>query len=230
MTLPASAALHVFTALLGIGLVLITMLSAIRSFVLARSARDPITWGVFAAWRRLFDWRLRRVSTYDQRDRIMAMYAPISLLTLPLVWLTLTTTGYTLVYMALDIDAPLEAFTLSGSALTTLGFARYDGWLLMVTVFSEAAVGLILIALLISYLPTMYGAFSAREAAVTLLAVRAGTPPSAVELISRAHRIRGLDYLSDLWEEWEQWFAQLEESHTSLAPLVFFRSPTPYIS
>jgi hypothetical protein len=73
----------------------------------------------------------------------------------------------------------------------------------------------------------MYGAFSDREAAVTMLEVRAGTPPSAVEMIARSHRIQGMNYLTELWEQWEQWFAELEESHTSLAALVFFRSPEP---
>jgi hypothetical protein len=65
---------------------------------------------------------------------------------------------------------------------------------------------------------------------VTLLDVRAGTPPSAVELLSRARRIRGLDTLTELWEAWEVWFAEIEESHTSLAALIFFRSPQPNLS
>jgi hypothetical protein len=82
-----------------------------------------------------------------------------------------------------------------------------------------------LVALLIGYLPTMYNVFSRREALVTLLEVRAGSPPSAVEMITRVHRIRGLDYLAELWEQWEVWFAELGESHTSLGPINFFRSP-----
>jgi hypothetical protein len=57
--------------------------------------------------------------------------------------------------------------------------------------------------------------------------VRAGSPPSAIELILRYHRIHGLDRLNVLWVQWEQWFADIEESHTSLAALVFFRSPQP---
>jgi hypothetical protein len=93
--------------------------------------------------------------------------------------------------------------------------------------FSEAAIGLILVALLIAYLPTMYAAFSQREALVTLLEVRAGSPPSAVEMIQRYQRIHGLDRLGDLWAAWEVWFAQLEESHSSLPALAFFRSPQP---
>jgi hypothetical protein len=93
--------------------------------------------------------------------------------------------------------------------------------------FSEAAVGLLLLALLIAYLPTMYTAFSRREAAVNLLDVRAGSPHSALVMLERYQRLGRLDRLQDLWVSWEGWFAELEESHTSLAALVFFRSPKP---
>src|ERR1700694_5836204 len=84
-----------------------------------------------------------------------------------------------------------------------------------------------MLALCIAYLPTIYSAFAKRESAVSLLEVRAGSPPSAVELIERYQRLHGLDSLHPLWETWEIWFAELEESHTSLAALVFFRSPKP---
>jgi hypothetical protein len=60
-----------------------------------------------------------------------------------------------------------------------------------------------------------------------MLAVRAGEPPSAEELILRYHRIHGLEQLGDLWKNWETWFVDINESHTSLAALVHFRSPKP---
>jgi hypothetical protein len=210
------------------GLIVCTVvISAIRTFVLARSARDSIAAVHFTLWRRLFDWRANRATTYDDRDRIMALYAPLSLITLPLLWLSLVAGGYTLIFRALGVDSLYDAFVHSGSALTTLGFSKIEGTAIMAATFSESAIGLILVALSISYLPTMYSAFSAREAAVTLLEVRAGMPPSAITMVTRSHRIRGLDYLSELWEQWELWFAELQESHTSLAALVFFRSTKP---
>jgi hypothetical protein len=73
----------------------------------------------------------------------------------------------------------------------------------------------------------MYAAFSRREQVVNMLEVRAGSPPSALEMILRFHRNHGLDKLSDYWKIWEAWFADLEESHTTLPALVFFRSPRP---
>jgi hypothetical protein len=120
-----------------------------------------------------------------------------------------------------------EAFRISGSSLLTLGYAKGDSLFHTVLEFSEATIGLLLVALLIAYLPTMYNAFSRRESAVTLLEVRAGSPPTAVEMIARYHRIHGLNRLEEAWRAWEVWFAEIEESHTSLAALVFFRSPKP---
>jgi hypothetical protein len=90
--------------------------------------------------------------------------------------------------------------------------------------------GLIMVALLIAYLPTMYAAFSRREQAVNMLEVRAGSPPSALEMLLRFNRIHGLDKLADYWRTWEGWFADIEESHSTLAALVFFRSPRPEAS
>jgi len=109
--------------------------------------------------------------------------------------------------------------------LLTLGFANSESFPVNLLVFSEATLGLILVALLIAYLPTMYSAFSRREEFVNLLEVRAGSPPSSVEMLLRFNRIHGLEKLADYWSSWEVWFADLEESHTTLPALVFFRSP-----
>jgi hypothetical protein len=130
-------------------------------------------------------------------------------------------------FWAIGVDSWRTALLDSGSSLLTLGFAPLTSLTQTLLGFSEAAIGLILVALLIAYLPTMYSAFARRETAVAMLEVRAGSPPSAVELIERSHRIGRLDRLGELWATWELWFADIEESHTSLAALVFFRSPLP---
>jgi len=97
-----------------------------------------------------------------------------------------------------------------------------------VAAFVEAALGLGLLALLISYLPSIYSAFSRREALVGMLEVRAGLPPSPAELLTRYSRIGFLDKIDeDLFEHWETWFVEVEESHTSQPSLSFFRSPHP---
>jgi hypothetical protein len=218
--------LRVVIFILGGGLVAATLVSAIRTFVLPRSAPDALTRAVFVAMRHLFNFRLRRMRTYLERDRLMALYAPFGLLMLLPAWLTLALVGYAGMFWASGLPA-WGAVRLSGSSLLTLGFEPADGVTRTILSFSEATVGLMLVAILIAYLPTMYAAFSRREAAVTLLEVRAGSPPSAMEMLLRFNRIHGLDHLGEMWVTWEAWFADIEESHTSLPALAFFRSPEP---
>lgn len=220
--------------LLGAAIAGWTLLSAIRTFVLPRSDNVFLTRVVFQALFRLFTLRLRFTSDYYQRDRILALFPPLGLLLLPIAWITLVMIGYTGMFLAVEpnfnLTDPLawyDAFWLSGSSLLTLGFAPVENMAEMILTFSEATIGLGLVALLIAYLPTMHTAFTEREAAVTMLEVRAGNPPSAVEMLTRMHRIRGLEYLSEVWPRWEQWFVDVEQTHTSHSPLVFFRSPHP---
>lgn len=219
--------LHVLIFALGVAVVGYTLLSATRTFVLPRSAPDLLTRVVFGAVGALFGLRLRGASSYGERDRVMAIYAPTTLLVLLVAWLSSVLGGYMLMFWSLGVRPWRNAFTLSGSSLLTLGFAVATSVPTTALAFSEATIGLILVALLISYLPTMYASFSRREAAVALLAVRAGEPPSAVEMLERFQRIKGFGRLSDQWTTWEAWFVDIEESHTSLTPLVFFRSPQP---
>ena len=218
---------HVLAFLAGIALLLITLRSAIFTFILPRSARDQVTRAVFQTVRRIFDLRLkfaRGLHSYERTDRAMAMYAPVALLSLVATWLALVLVAYMGIYWAIGLSWN-AAFMASGSALFTLGFFTVHGFVEALLAFSEAAIGLILIAVLIGFLPTLYGAFSRREAAVTLLEVRAGSPPSAITLIERYHRIQGFERMSAIWGEWERWFGELDETHTSQAALIFFRSP-----
>ncbi len=218
---------NILVFLLGLTLVIGTFLSALSTFVLPRAARNLLTRLVFGFLRSILGIPLRFTTTYAQRDAIMAYYAPIGLMLLVPVWYTLIAIGYTLMYWSLGLQNWLFDFRLSGSSLLTLGLATSEDFLTNLLVFSEATLGLVLVALLIAYLPTMYSAFSRREQAVNLLEVRAGNPASAVEMILRFNRIHGLDSLNDYWPLWESWFADIEETHTVLSALVFFRSPRP---
>ncbi len=218
--------IRLFLCLLGVAIVAGTLLSAVRTFILPRSANDQLTRLVFLVSRKLFNIALRRADTYNQRDGIMALYAPITLLALPPAWLACVMVGYTLIYRATGIESFHDAFLISGASLLTFG-ASLSAIPLAIMSFTEGTIGLILVAVLISYLPTMYSAFSRREAVVNMLEVRAGSPPSAVEMLVRFYRIRGIDAMHEVWETWEAWFAEIEETHTSLAALAFFRSPKP---
>jgi hypothetical protein len=222
-----TAVLHVASFLLGAVVVATTLVSAVSTFVLPRGVVSPLARVVFITIRVVLELWIRRLPTFAERDRVLAVYAPFGLLTLPVAWLALVLLGYTAMFWALGVQPWSTALTTSGSSLFTLGFATLGDLPTTLLAFTEATIGLILIALLISYLPTMYSAFSRRETAVTLLAVRAGSPPSAVEMIWRFHAVNGLDGMHDLWVSWEQWFAELEETHTSLAALPYFRSSRP---
>lgn len=217
--------LRVFLFLVGLGLVLFSLFSVIQTFVLPRQAQDKIVRFVFVVLRNIFDWIIARRKSYQSRDRVMAFYAPLGILLLLPAWYSLVMTGYAMMYYASGAESWYEAFRDSGSSLLTLGFEPVIGPFHSFLAFSEAAVGLILVALLIAYLPTIYSAFSRREAAVKLLEVRAGNPPTAVEMLKRYYRIQGIHRLSDEWVRWEGWFADIDESHSSLPFLVFFRSP-----
>lgn len=155
----------------------------------------------------------------------MAYYAPMGVMLLLPVWYLLVWLGYAAMYWTLGVGDIFAVLRLSGSSLFTLGFDISKTPPVMLVVFTEAMTGLMLVGLLIAYLPTMYSAFSRREQAVNMLEVRAGSPPSALEMLLRFNRIHGLDKLGDYWKNWEAWFADIEESHTTLPALVFFRSP-----
>ncbi len=212
---------------LGAWVVFIALRSALRTYLLPRAARDAVTAFTFRTLRRLFDWRMRPLKTYAQRDRVLAYYSPIALLALLAVWLLLVMLGYAALFWSLGVETWRQALSLSGSSLFTLGFDNVGPLPQKLLTFTEAAIGPLLIALLIGYMPTIYGAFSKREALVNLLEVRAGSPPSAVDMIVRFHRLHRLGRINAMWLEWEQWFAELAETHTSLAALNFFRSPLP---
>ncbi len=211
----------------GFTLVAVTLRSAISTFVVPRSTSAALTRGVFLSVHKIFMFRLRRVTDYRRRDAALAFYAPVSLLALVPVWVTLIVGGYTLMFWAVGQLPWYKAFRDAGSSLLTLGFEPLEGQFQTFLGFTAATIGLTIVALLIAYLPSIYAAFSRREAAVTLLEVRAGSPPSAVTMLVRYNRIHGLTHLSNQWRAWETWFADIQESHTSLAALAFFRSPKP---
>jgi hypothetical protein len=206
--------------------VLFTAVSAVLTVVVPRATPTMLSRWVFIGVRVLFMLRSRRATTYEERDRRMSRYAPFSLLTLAMTWLTLVLVGYMLMYWSLGERPWRLAFALSGSSLFTIGFTAPRNLAMTTLSFTEAGIGLALLALLISYLPAIYAAFSRREARVASLDVRAGRPPSAEAMLIRLSTIKGLDDMDD-WRQWEEWFIDIEETHTTNPSLVFYRSPVP---
>jgi hypothetical protein len=221
------AVLRVLVMVAGLVIVGATLGSAIKTVILPRASASSITRWVFLTMRRIYLVIAPRRLSYERRDRRLATYAPISLCVTLAVWLVLVFAGYTLMFMGIDGLTLRQAFTLSGSSLFTLGFAHPAGIEATILAFTEAAIGLFLLALLITYLPAIYSAYSRREVGVTALEVRAGSPPSAREMVWRHWALERMGELGAVWMEWERWFVDVEETHSSLPSLVFFRSPQP---
>jgi hypothetical protein len=220
-------AVRVIVFLLGGFAVIATLGSAVRSVILPRAIPSRLTRRVFRIVRAFFDLRVGRQASYERADRILALYAPASLLALLMTWLMIVMGGFTAMFWANGIRPLRRAFSVSGSSLLTLGFEHPRDLPNTALTLSEAAFGLFLVALMITYLPSIYAAFSRREVMVASMEVRAGAPPSAVELLRRYFAIEWRGGLEELWPRWETWFIELEETHTSLPVLVFFRSPQP---
>ncbi|MCA1838758.1 MAG: hypothetical protein ABR507_09655 [Actinomycetota bacterium] len=209
----------------GMLVIFFTVGSAVRSVVLPRAVPARLTGWVFALMRSLFVLRAGPKANYERRDKVMALFAPVSLLTLVVAWEVLVGAGFAAMFWAAGSLGFSEAFQISGSSLLTLGTSRPHDLFGTTLMFAEAGLGLLLLALLITFLPSLYANFSRRETLVALLEIRGNAPPSAVEVISRYFRIHGLDRLSSMWQQWEVWFAEIEETHTSFPALIFFRSP-----
>jgi hypothetical protein len=211
-------------------LIFVVLDAAIRSFVLPRAATVRFSRLISLLSRMVFDLFARPRRSYEERDRVMALYAPITLLLFPIIWIMCIFGAFAAIFWSVESVGWREALRLSGSALFTLGFDTPRNLGPDFLTFLEAALGLGLLAMLISYLPTIYSSFSRREISVGQLAVRAGTPPSAPEMIIRAHKTGFAERLDPLWRQWEAWFVEIEETHTSTGILSFFRSPNPHRS
>ena len=214
---------RILAVVVGAATVVSVLLSAIRTVVVPRGERLALTALVFIGLRRILHPFVDRMDPV-RRERVLARYAPLALMGLAATWSLLVIAGYTLVLWGAGGGSPVEALVVSGSSLTTLGFRTLPPtWAQLLSV-SEALIGLGLVGLLISFLPTMYSVYNRRELAVAQLSTRAGTPPSVAVLVARLHAVHGLGELDDMWAEWEEWFADLEETHTSYPALVYFRS------
>jgi hypothetical protein len=169
-----------------------------------------------------------------KRDSMLSYYGPLSLLLLFAFWAVTLVFGFGLVHYgladklngALSSSDFANALYLSGTTLFTLGLgdiAPASPMARFITVL-EAGLGFGFLALVIGYLPVLYQAFSRREMTISLLDARAGTPPTAAELMRRQSGEYGMEALTQLLADWEKWSADLMESHLSYPVLAYFRS------
>ena len=171
----------------------------------------------------------RLVRSWERRDALLASQPVVTLGLLLFIWLAGFVVGFGLL-LWLPGGSLLAALREAGSSLFTLGFAARRGAVPSVADFFAAASGLVIVALQIAYLPTLYAAYNRRETEVTLLVPRAGSPAWGPELLARAQMARGTDQLTVIYQAWERWSADVAESHSSYPSLLRFRSPEAHSS
>jgi hypothetical protein len=198
--------------------------SAVRTVVVPRGEPVLLTRLVFLLVRGFYTPLASRHPDPERRHAVLSRFAPMALLLLAFAWAAGVILAFVPLFWAVaDIDVA-TALRLSGSSVTTLGFAAPPNPPATVLAVGEALLGLGVVALLIAYLPSIYGHFSSREEQVLKFEVRAGSPPTPTMFLVRLHVIGWVDRLGMVWEPWETWFEELQESHTSQPSLALFRS------
>jgi hypothetical protein len=232
----SEAALRIVTFILGVSCVFVVLLDAFQTIILPRRATGPVRLTrlfYIATWK---PWAFfaRRIRNPKARETAFSFYGPLSLILLLAFWAALILFGFGLIYDA--IGSPFydtresrglwSDLYMSGTAIFTMGATdagptNAEGrWLLVL----EAGTGFGFLAVIMGYFPVLYGAFSRREVSISLLDARAGSPPTAAELMRRHAHDEAEESLKTLLVEWERWSAELLESHISFPLLCYFRS------
>ncbi len=222
--------MEIVAGLIGIVLVLGVLRDAFETIILPRRVSGVRLSKVFyrLSWK---PWAAvaRRMRSGDSRETFLSVYGPLSLLILLVLWGIVLITGFAVLLWAANFDGKMTAFShlyVSGTTFTTLGigdFVPHTDLARFVTVV-EAGTGFGFLAIVISYLPILYQSFSRRETAISMLDEWAGSPPSAGDLFRRAVQAGATDELRPLINRWEEWTAELLESHLSYQVLSYFRS------
>jgi Ion channel len=222
-------------------LILLTLVDAFETTILPRQVMHRFrfvrlyyrtTWKV---WRGIADGMLQGKS----REAMLSWFGPLSLLGLFASWVLALIFGFALLHWSLgtavhSVDnggqaGPISLSSylyLSGTTFFTLGYGDITpssaaGRCLAVI---ESGIGFGFLAMVISYMPVLYQAFSRREVTISLMDARAGSPPSAGEVLIRMARAGNVAAADQLLAEWERWSAELLESHLSYPALGFYRS------
>jgi hypothetical protein len=219
--------LQIIVFLLGLGIALITLFSAIKQTVLPGRKKVRLTRYVFRNTFRVFRFVALRMPSDQARNAIMAFYAPLSVMLLPLTWVILLLIGFTAMFWGMSEPSLAMALSLSGAALTTQGFLAPKGLAETILYIIAGIIGLGIVGLLITFLPTIYSIYSQREEVVTHIAFRFGSPPSGVKVLAQAYRLGLAQELDQFWHNWEDWFTDMAETHISNTEVIFYRSSQP---
>ncbi len=228
--------MRIFAVIFGIVLIVLVAQDAFETIVLPRRVTRRIRLARLFYRLTQIGWKSmgHLIRSRARRESFRGYLGPLSLLALLVFWAVLFVFGFGLLLwgLALPLNTPgqpisfLTYLYMSGTTFFTLGLGDVTpmpgvGRLLVVT---EVALGFIFLALVISYVPIIYQAFSRRELRISLLDARAGSPPTAVELLRRNCAGNNVEELGMLLHDWEVWCADILESHLSYPILAFYRS------
>ena len=200
--------------------------AAVRTFLLPRVANVRLS--KYTA--RSISWIFRMLAkgqTYATKDHILSLFPSITLLMYQVVWVTLSAVAFAFIYVSAGASSFSSAFATSGSTIISLGVDVVAHGSITILECVEAGIGLTLLALLIAFIPALYQSFQRREYAVSRLTVRAGIPATPWGVLEIAASVDSYARLDELWREWEQWFIDVGETHTTLVILNYYRSPDP---
>jgi hypothetical protein len=226
----------ILSAVVGVALILIVLGDAFETIVLPRRVTRSISLARLFYQSTWLFWStvVRSIFSGKRQETFLSWYGPLSLLLLLIFWATGLVIGFALVHWASGsaIKTPEGAANfstylyLSGTTFFTLGMGDVipNTTLGRGLIAFEAGMGFGFLALVIGYLPVLNQSFSRREVNISLLDTRAGSPPTAAEMLRRHSHDHGMEELQQLFHEWERWSADLLESHLSYPVLAYFRS------
>lgn len=221
----------------GLIILFVVLWEAFESIILPRRVTRPfrfvrifyrVSWKIWARVNGL-------VPSKKLREAHLSYYGPLSLLMLFATWACLLVLAFAILHWSAGSAlsaTPGEAASfrtdlyLSGTTFFTLGLGDVTPRTSLARAITviEGGMGFGFLAIMVSYLPTLYGAFSQRELNISLLDARAGSPPTAAELLRRHAQFADNEVLTPYLRDWEIWAAQLMESHLSYPVLCYFRS------
>ena len=233
--LVAEGVVEILAVVAGLALVLATAADAVSTLVTTRRRRGRF-WPTPVYYR--WSWRAWRAvgrrAGPELREGFLGSYGPLSLLGLLVLWVLLLVAGWGAVWWGLrtrttGIDGYLDAVYFAGVGFFTIGFGDIlpTGDLARLLLIGEAFMGLVTMALVIGYLPTLYAAYSRREVQLLALDDLSDEPTTPIGFLEACHAAGGSGGIAAAFADWERWCDDVYDSHTTYPMLALFRSRQP---
>lgn len=232
----AGETVAILATICGIALILVVLWEGFETIILPRrvTRRFRLTRLFYRSTWLPWGHMVNRIIPAQRQETWLSVFGPLSLLLLLSIWACGLITGFAVLHWAVGAtivphahdSGLLTDLYMSSTTFFTLGLgdalpANGIGRLLVVI---ESGMGFGFLALIIAYLPALNQSFSRREVTISLLDARAGSPPTAAEMLIRHGHEHGMEALKQLFHEWEQWSADFLEGHLSYPVLAYFRS------